>query len=138
MQIQARVITTLRQRISSSRSFQCSVDAGLGEGPSDIASMQEEDSDDTDPGEDPSDAALTQEDDSQFNSARFKWSVTTTNGYLPRDSSSAVAQPTAQLKCLYTNACSVGNKQEELEATMLLERYDIVAITETWWDESYE
>ncbi|PKU36737.1 nipped-b-like protein [Limosa lapponica baueri] len=48
-----------------------------------------------------------------------------------------VAQSTAQLKCLYTNARSTGNKQEELEATMLLESYDIVAITETWWDESY-
>ncbi|PKU38486.1 nipped-b-like protein [Limosa lapponica baueri] len=49
-----------------------------------------------------------------------------------------VAQPTAQLKCLYTNAHSMGNKQEELEATMLLESYDIVAITETWWDEPYD
>ncbi|PKU29771.1 rna-directed dna polymerase from mobile element jockey-like [Limosa lapponica baueri] len=56
---------------------------------------------------------------------------------LNRYSPKKVAQPTAQLKCLYTNACSIGNKQEELEATMLLERYDIVAITETWWDESY-
>ncbi|PKU44302.1 rna-directed dna polymerase from mobile element jockey-like [Limosa lapponica baueri] len=35
------------------------------------------------------------------------------------------------------NARSDGNKQEELEATVLLESYDIVAITETWWDESY-
>ncbi|PKU38375.1 rna-directed dna polymerase from mobile element jockey-like [Limosa lapponica baueri] len=31
----------------------------------------------------------------------------------------------------------MGNKQEELESIMLLERCDIVAITETWWDESY-
>ena len=46
--------------------------------------------------------------------------------------------PTAQLKCLYTNACSMGNKPEELEATVLLERYDLVAITETWWDESHD
>ncbi|GAB0190587.1 mitochondrial enolase superfamily member 1 [Grus japonensis] len=30
----------------------------------------------------------------------------------------------------------MGNKQEELEATVLLESYDLVAITETWWDES--
>ncbi|PKU34913.1 hypothetical protein llap_14785 [Limosa lapponica baueri] len=49
-----------------------------------------------------------------------------------------VAQPTAQMKCLYTNARSMGNKQEELEATMLLESYDIVAINETWLDESYD
>ena len=30
----------------------------------------------------------------------------------------------------------MGNKQD-LEATMLLESYDLVAITETWWDESH-
>lgn len=51
-------------------------------------------------------------------------------------SSKKVTHPTAQLKCLYTNACSMGNKQEELEATMLLESYNLVAITETWWDKS--
>ena len=32
----------------------------------------------------------------------------------------------------------MGNKQEELEATMLLESYNVVAITETWWDESHD
>ena len=53
-------------------------------------------------------------------------------------SSKKVTRPTAQLKCLYTNARSMGNKQEELEATMLLEIYDPVAITETWWDESHD
>ncbi|KAK4819205.1 hypothetical protein QYF61_026821 [Mycteria americana] len=53
-------------------------------------------------------------------------------------SSKKVTWPTAQLKCLYTNACSMGNKQEELEATMLLESYKLVAITETWWDESHD
>lgn len=41
-------------------------------------------------------------------------------------------QPTARPRCLYTKARSMGNKQE-LEATMLLESYDPVAITETWW-----
>ncbi|KAK4833030.1 hypothetical protein QYF61_027412 [Mycteria americana] len=30
---------------------------------------------------------------------------------------------------------STGNKQEELEAIMQLENYDIVAIMETWWDD---
>ncbi|KAK4820687.1 hypothetical protein QYF61_003607 [Mycteria americana] len=44
---------------------------------------------------------------------------------------------TAQLKCLYTNACSMGNKQEELEAIVHQENYDMVAITETWWDDSH-
>jgi len=43
---------------------------------------------------------------------------------------------TAWLKRLYTNAHNRGNKQEELEATVLLESYDLVALTETWWDES--
>ncbi|GAB0209318.1 hypothetical protein GRJ2_003397500 [Grus japonensis] len=43
----------------------------------------------------------------------------------------------AQLKCIYTNARSMGNKQEKLEAAVQLENYDIVAITETRWDESH-
>ncbi|PKU41567.1 hypothetical protein llap_8142 [Limosa lapponica baueri] len=55
-----------------------------------------------------------------------------------RCSPKKVAQPTSQLKCLYTNACSMRNKQEEVEATVLLENYDIMAINETWWDESYD
>jgi len=41
-------------------------------------------------------------------------------------SSKKVTQPTVQMKCLYTNAHNMGNKQEELEATMLLESYDLV------------
>ncbi|KAK4818855.1 hypothetical protein QYF61_020074 [Mycteria americana] len=45
---------------------------------------------------------------------------------------------TAQLKCLYTNACSMGNKQEELEAIVHQENCDIVAITETWWDDLHK
>ncbi|KAK4828839.1 hypothetical protein QYF61_000896 [Mycteria americana] len=44
---------------------------------------------------------------------------------------------TAQLKCLYTNARSMGKKQEELEAIVHQENYDMVAITETWWDDSH-
>ena len=43
-----------------------------------------------------------------------------------------VAGSVAQLKCIYSNACSMGNKQEELEAIVQLENYDTVAITETW------
>ena len=53
-------------------------------------------------------------------------------------SSKKVTRLTAQVKCLYTNARSMGNNQEELEATMLLESYDLVAVTETWWDESHD
>ncbi|PKU39396.1 mitochondrial fission process protein 1 [Limosa lapponica baueri] len=41
----------------------------------------------------------------------------------------------AQLKCIYTNARSVGNKQEELEAIVQQENYDIVAIKEARWDD---
>jgi len=32
------------------------------------------------------------------------------------------------------NASSMGNKQEELEATVWWVKYDLVAITKTWWD----
>ena len=38
----------------------------------------------------------------------------------------------AQLKCVYTNAHSMGNKQEELETIVQQASYDLVAITETW------
>lgn len=43
---------------------------------------------------------------------------------------------TAQLKRLHTRARSTGNEQEELEATVQLESYGLIAITETWWDDS--
>jgi len=53
-------------------------------------------------------------------------------------SSVKVTWPTAHMKCLYMKVCSTGNKQEELEATVLLESYNLFALTETWWDESYD
>ncbi|PKU44939.1 hephaestin-like protein 1 [Limosa lapponica baueri] len=37
----------------------------------------------------------------------------------------------AQLKYIYTNTCSIGNKLEELEAIVQQENYDTVFITET-------
>eukprot|EP00076_Gallus_gallus_P031631 XP_024997169.1 syntaxin-4-like [Gallus gallus] len=43
----------------------------------------------------------------------------------------------AQLRCLYANARSMGNKQEGLEAIVQSESYDMVAITETGWDDSH-
>ena len=49
-----------------------------------------------------------------------------------------VTGPAAQLKCFYTNAHSLANKQQELEATVLLENYGIVVVTETWWDDSHD
>jgi len=45
---------------------------------------------------------------------------------------------TAQLKCIYTNAYRMGNKQEELEAIVQQGSYDLVAITEIWWDDSHD
>ncbi|GAB0203202.1 hypothetical protein GRJ2_002785800 [Grus japonensis] len=42
----------------------------------------------------------------------------------------------AHLKCFYTNACSMRNKQEELEALAQSQRYDVIGISETWWEES--
>ena len=44
----------------------------------------------------------------------------------------------AQLKCIYTNARSMGNKQEELEAIVRQASYDLVATPETWWDHSHD
>ncbi|PKU43819.1 nipped-b-like protein [Limosa lapponica baueri] len=48
-----------------------------------------------------------------------------------------VAGSIAQLKCIYTNVHSMRNKQEELEATVQLENYDVIIIIETWWDDSH-
>jgi len=45
-------------------------------------------------------------------------------------------QKVAQLRFIFTSAHSTGNKQEDLEVIVLLENYDIVAITEMWWDDS--
>jgi len=42
---------------------------------------------------------------------------------------------TAQLKCIYTNAHSMSNKQEELEAAV---QQDLVIVTEIWWDDSHD
>jgi len=41
-----------------------------------------------------------------------------------------VARLTTQMRCLYTNTCSIGDEQEELEATVLLESHDLVALKE--------
>jgi len=49
-----------------------------------------------------------------------------------------VVRLTAQLKCVYTNARSMGDKQEELEAIIEQDGYDLVAITETWWYNSHD
>ena len=43
-----------------------------------------------------------------------------------------------QVKYIYNNAFSRGNKQEELEAIVQQANYDLVAITETWWDHCHD
>lgn len=48
-----------------------------------------------------------------------------------------VAESTDQLKHIYINAHSTGNKQEELEVVAQQENYNIVASTETWCDNSH-
>jgi len=47
----------------------------------------------------------------------------------------SVVRSTAQLKCIYNNARIMGNKQEELETIIQQHGYDLVAITETWWEQ---
>ena len=44
----------------------------------------------------------------------------------------------AQLKCIYSNAHSMGNKQEEVEAIVQQASYNFVANTDTWWDHSHD
>ena len=58
-------------------------------------------------------------------------------GGIREGSSEKATRPIAKLKCLYTNERSMGNKQEELETVVQLGKYDLIAIMETWWDESH-
>ncbi|KAJ7426178.1 hypothetical protein WISP_18146 [Willisornis vidua] len=47
----------------------------------------------------------------------------------------SVLEVKSQSNCIYTNAHSMGNKEEELEALMQQEICDVVAVTEMWWDD---
>lgn len=38
-------------------------------------------------------------------------------------------------KCFYTNACSMRNEQEVPKAVAQFQRFDIIVVSETWWDE---
>uniref|UniRef100_A0A8C4YP06 SGNH hydrolase-type esterase domain-containing protein n=1 Tax=Gopherus evgoodei TaxID=1825980 RepID=A0A8C4YP06_9SAUR len=50
-----------------------------------------------------------------------------------------VSEPKRQkIKCLYTNARSLGNKMEELVLLMQELKLDIIGITETWWNSSHD
>lgn len=53
-------------------------------------------------------------------------------------SSKKVTWAVAQLQCLYINACSMGNKQEKLEAIVQLESYDLIANVEIAWLEGVQ
>ena len=52
-------------------------------------------------------------------------------GGIKEGSSEKATRPIAKLKCLYTNVCSMGNKQEELETIVQLGKCDLIAIMET-------
>ena len=41
----------------------------------------------------------------------------------------------AHLKCLYTNARSMRNEQDELEALISSQSYDVIGISETSWND---
>ena len=43
-----------------------------------------------------------------------------------------------RLKCICTNACSMGNKQEKMVVIVRQANYDLVVITETWWDHPHD
>lgn len=45
-------------------------------------------------------------------------------------------QSSASTKCLYTNVCSMGNRQEELEIRGQSQVLDPIVFTDTWWDSS--
>ena len=38
---------------------------------------------------------------------------------------------------MYTNTHSIRNKQDELEALVHSQSYDVIGISETWWNESH-
>ena len=40
-------------------------------------------------------------------------------------------------KCLYTSTCSMRNKQDELEALVSSQSYNIIGISETWWNDCH-
>ena len=89
----------------------------------------------------PQSCALVKKDDSPFYRKNRRVGVrlvaTETLGYGQEGIRATAIQKKAQLRCFYTNEHSMSNKQEELEAIVWLESYDIVAITETWWNDSH-
>lgn len=81
-------------------------------------------------------ALLKEEDDFPFRRKNRRPGVrlvaTEAPGYGQVGIRATPTQKVAQLWCFCTNACSVGNKQEEMEATVRSESYDIVTIIKMW------
>ncbi|KAK4810955.1 hypothetical protein QYF61_013363 [Mycteria americana] len=44
----------------------------------------------------------------------------------------------AHLKCLCTNARNMRNKPDEMEVLVSSQSYDVIGISETWWNESHD
>lgn len=44
----------------------------------------------------------------------------------------------AYLKCLYSNAHTMRNKQDELKALASSQSYDVIGTSETWWNEPHD
>lgn len=55
---------------------------------------------------------------------------------LQKGSVTKIRESKTQMKCLYKSAYNVGKKKEELVTTVQLEYCDLIAILETWGDES--
>lgn len=55
----------------------------------------------------------------------------------PKGSKPVRVKSAAHMKCIYTNAGSMGNKQEQLEVMVQQESYGMITITKTWWDDSH-
>ncbi|KAJ7411667.1 hypothetical protein BTVI_48805 [Pitangus sulphuratus] len=54
----------------------------------------------------------------------------------PSQNLTGIGYNVPHLKCFYTNAHSIRNKQEELKALAQSQRFEITGISETWWDET--
>ena len=81
-------------------------------------------------------ALLKEEDDFPFRRKNRRPGVrlvaTEAPGYGQVGIRATPTQKVAQLRCSYTNAHSMGKKEEELEAIVRLESYDIVTIIKMW------
>ena len=84
---------------------------------------------------------VKEEDDSPFCGKKTRVGVRLvameTHEYGHEGIRTTATQKEVQLRCFYNNAHSMGNKQEELDAIVQLESYDIVTITEMWWNDSH-